>query len=101
MDSCLQSLSLNTYTMDTHTLKTAEAHNVYTTGYTLWAPAVFRVSLNTCTLGIHTVVDPGYTLWAIVFSMPLGTNTLDTYTDTHYWFQMSSYYIILCIILYV
>ena len=48
MGSCLQSVSLITCTMHTHTLKTAEAHNVYTTGYT-------------CLLDTNSTVDTGYT----------------------------------------
>ena len=80
MGSCLQSVSLNTCTMGKHTaldprytlwaavfkvyplntctmhaytLKTAEAHNVYTTGYT-------------CLLDIHSTVDTGYTFYRTV-----------------------------------
>ena len=89
MGSCLQSVPLNTCTMDIHT--------AVDPGCTLWASDVFKlyllyiylgytyycrpwihilgssclqsVSLNTCTLGIHTALDPGYTLWAAVFKV--------------------------------
>ena len=52
MGGCLQSVSLNTCTMDIHT--------AVDPGYTLWAPDIF----NTCTLDTHTTVHPGYAFWA-------------------------------------
>ena len=72
MGSCLQSLLLNTCTMDIHT--------AVDPGYTLWPQMSSNYIFNTCNLDKHTTVDPGYTFWASECTLGIHTALEPRYT---------------------